>query len=271
MRDTRYRSGTGAAHIGFSMFGARGPLLNEHDAGGSAGGGSNGTTQQTTEQQAGTANQQTVVFSPEQQAHIDAAIKKAQDAAFANARRTFEGKAKNGQQPKPETKSETTADDPSSLLTLRDSFDDATTEMKLTKGQRQLLREAVMTKRPGDVEGFISDFATRAGWTTEPSTTTPPADANHMSQQPKQPAAARPLSENGSVAGSPAERAADVTKWTTEDVERFYQSKNGIVRRGDDGTLDVNDPRNSKIHRELRGMARARLANVRIRLGARRQ
>lgn len=252
------KHGTGAAHIGFSMFGARGPVLAPEDAGASG-----GTGQQ---QQPAAPPQPTPApaptITPEIQALIDAAVTTAKNAAFADARRTFEGKQKPKSEPKQEPPN---ADDASSLLALRDGFDDATAELKLTKGQRQLLREAVMTKRPSEVDGFVTDYVTRAGWITEPV-----KEPATVALAPKPPAAARPLSDLGSPAGTPAERASDVTKWTSEDVERYYQSKGGTVRRGADGSLDFNLATNSKIHRELREMARQKLANVRVLLGPRR-
>jgi hypothetical protein len=89
------------------------------------------------------------------------------------------------------------ADDPSSLLALRDAFDDSTSDLKLTKGQRQLVREAVMAKRlhPGDVDGFVTDYVSRAGWTaTNASTPSAPAAA----ATPLAPTNDRPASDRGS-------------------------------------------------------------------------
>lgn len=226
---------------------------------GAAGGNSNSPSEQT----AAPATQSASVVSPEIQEMINAAVKKAQDSAFANARRVFEGKEAKGR-PKADEQSTQTADDPLALIALRDSFDDAIADMNLTKGQRQILREEIMSKRPSDVAGHVAQFVERAGWNGTEQKQMP------IAEPPKQPAAARPLSDQGSIAAPPAERHADVTKWSEGDIERFYQSKNGIVRRGVNGELDVNDPRNSKIHRELRDMAKQRLANVRVQLGPRR-
>lgn len=265
-------SGSGAAHIGFSMFGARGPLLGPED-GGNGAGGSNPNPPPAPP--AAPAEQPAAPqITPEVRALIEAESKKAKDAAFAEARRLFEGKNRNEPKP-PNGKNETNnADDPSSLLALRDAFDDATSELKLTKGQRQILREGVMRERPGDVESFVSTFVERAGWTPAGP---PPSGGQEQQMKNQQgngtppPAGQRPISNNGSPAGTPAERSDDILKWTEEDIERHYRSKGGIVRRGDDGTLDLSVAANAKIHRELREMARQRLANTRVLLGRQRR
>src|SRR5690242_14871020 len=155
---------------------------------------------------------------PDVQARIDAEAKKARDAAWADARRHYEGKAKGKTQPTPEPQPETTADP----FALRDALDDATAEMTLTKGQRQLLRDAVMTKRPGDVDAFVKDYAAKAGWG---ATTVPNNNQNtNTPAAPPAPSTARPSSDLGAPAGAPAERSDNVLKWTPEDVERFYQT-----------------------------------------------
>lgn len=269
---TRAR-GAGAAHIGFFLRGTRAPLFAPEGDGttaGAAGAPAPGTQQAAPAQQPAAPQ-----VTPEIQAYIEAATKKAHDAAFAEARRVFEGKKGREPQPKRTERGEPEGPpDATEVLALRDAFDDATSEMPLTKGQRQILRGAFMSARPQDADAFVGDFATRAGWTT----TTPPADPAKPSGAPAgipspasaSPAAPRPLSDQGSPAGAPAERQANVLKWTQTDIERHYQSKGGQVRRGVEGDLDVNDARNGKIHRELRQMARNALANVRVQLGPRR-
>jgi hypothetical protein len=267
-RHTRAPRGAGAAHIGFWMRGVKAPLLAPEGDGTNA-----GSSGAPAPQPAAPAPQPAPsAITPELQAVIQAEAKKAHDAAFAEARRMFEGKSKgHSPQPKPDAKPADPVD-ARDLIAMRDSFDDATADLKLTKGQRQILRDSFMGARPQDADGFVREFATRAGWVTEQPTV--PADPTKTPAltpaAPAAPASSRPLSDQGSPAGAPAERAADVLKWTQADVERHYQSKGGQVRRGVEGDLDVNDARNGKIHRELRQMARSRLANVRVLLGPRR-
>lgn len=270
MREKKPFSGSGAAHIGFPMFGARGPLRAPEDDGNGAGG--SGTPPQ--QQQAAPAPQPgSPAITPELRALIEAETTKAKNAAFAEARRLFEGKNKGEPKPPRDTKTETNnADDPSSLLALRDAFDDATSDLKLSKGQRQILRENVMSKRPSDVDQFVSDFAERAGWAVSAGAAAAAQDTtvkNNNTPADAKPPAGRPLSDHGSPAGTPSESSSDVLKWTLEDVERFYQSKGGKTRR-ENGELDLSGAQNASIHRELRKMAQQRLASVRIQLGPRR-
>jgi hypothetical protein len=123
-------------------------------------------------------------------------IAKSMNSLHAEGRRAREGKAPAKQETKDDATS--TADDPGSLLALRDAFDDSTSELKLTKGQRQLLREAVMAKRlhPSDVDGFVTDYVSRAGWgsgTSNPAPASAPAPA-----PPPAPQNAHPASDRGS-------------------------------------------------------------------------
>jgi hypothetical protein len=194
-------------------------------------------------------------ITPEIEAVIQEREKKARDSAYAEARRTFESKKptkKGTSTPEGETPSEP---DPMKLYL---AFDDATAELKLTAGQRQLLRDSVLANKPDDVAGFVKGFATKAGWSTEGTTTmavktTPAGDPAPSG---------RPASDAGTPAGTPNERPSDVLKWTKEDVERFYRSKGKAP--------DIYDARNAEVHKEIRQLARNALHNVRINLGPRR-
>lgn len=101
-------------------------------------------------------------------------LAKSVNSLHAADRRTREGKQPEaGDKPKPP---QTTED----ILAIRDAFDDATSELKLTKDQRSLLREHVMARPrpPSDVDGVVSDYVKRAGWTAAPvplATTAAPA------------------------------------------------------------------------------------------------
>lgn len=98
------------------------------------------------------------------------------------------------------------AADPAALLALRDAFDDATSELKLTKGQRQLLRDHVMQRRPdlSTVDTLVSDFVKRAGWDEPkavPSASETPPATQPATQQPATPTPAKPnISDRGAAA-----------------------------------------------------------------------
>jgi hypothetical protein len=110
------------------------------------------------------------VITPEIEALIRDREAKARDAAFAEARRTFEGKSKPNQRPsQPATPAPTSnSDDLAALLRLRDELDDAVGELRLTTGQRQILRDSVLTSRPEAVAEHVKTFVEKAGWVTNP-------------------------------------------------------------------------------------------------------
>lgn len=169
-------------------------------------------------------------------------LAKSVNSLHAADRRAREGKAPA---PKQDGKEGTTptADDTSSLLALRDAFDDATAELKLSKGQKQLLREHVMTKRvsPGDVDGTVADYVSRAGWgatqiPAAPIAATPAALVAATPQRPagppvsdrgSPPVSAVPLEEQDVLSMSPSDRDAlrkiKGDKWFTDRV--LEQSK----------------------------------------------
>lgn len=150
-------------------------------------------------------------------------------AKSVNSLHAADRRAREGKQPPADDKKPTTtpiADDPSSQLALRDAFDDATSELKLTKGQRSLLRDAVMSKRPhpGDVDGFVTDYVTRAGWTAQAPNHTPtqqPATAT-----PPQPQNATPASDRGSPPPPKAPlQDADIFKMSDSDRAALIKEK----------------------------------------------
>jgi hypothetical protein len=139
------------------------------------------------------------------------------DGIFADLRKAgVFGKTSKANRQDAKEETAPTADDPSSLLALRDAFDDATSDLKLTKGQRQLLRESVMTKRPDDVDGYVSDYATRAGWNQAPvsspnavqaATAPKPQNAQPVSDRGAPPPSQVPLAEADLVTMSESDRA----------------------------------------------------------------
>lgn len=107
------------------------------------------------------------------------------------------------QAPSPAPASASPAVDPASLLALRDAFDDASSDLKLTKGQRQLLRDHVMQRRPDTsaVDSIVADYVKRAGWGEPkdvPSTSVAPPEAT------QQPAPVQPAKPNISDRGTAA-------------------------------------------------------------------
>lgn len=151
-------------------------------------------------------------------------------AKSVNSLHAADRRAREGKQPpaadlaKPGTTPN--ADDPSSLLALRDAFDDATSEMKLTKGQRSLLRESVMSKRiaPSDVDGYVQDYASRAGWSATTQAQQP--DHKPANTAPPQPQNAIPASDRGSPPPPKAPLAeADILKMSESDRLALVREK----------------------------------------------
>ena len=127
-----------------------------------------------------------------------------QNGFFANARKAGLLKDKPTESaPPPVAQAKPAAADPMAVLALRDAFDDHTSDMKLTKGQRSLLREHVQARcgAPGEVESVVSDYVSRAGWNAPASVVTPSAaqpaapaatTANATAEAPKPAPAAAP-------------------------------------------------------------------------------
>lgn len=199
------------------------------------------------------------------QAMIAEAVRKAHDAGAAAARRAAEGKSPKATRAEaPAT--ETAPDDPDTRLRLRDAFDDATAEMTLTKGQKKRMRDAFYATRmePSGVDEWVRSYAEDSGWSAaKPNMNNTPAD-------PPKPTGA-PASNGGAPASVVATRGTDVSKWTDEDIMRFYEEKGGhVTRNADDGRLNFTDLRNMPIHRLVRDMAKSRLSTMRILLGPQR-
>lgn len=145
-------------------------------------------------------------------------------AKSVNSLHAADRRAREGKQPAADDKAKSTtnptADDPSSLLALRDAFDDSTSEMKLTKGQRSLLREAVMGKRPhpSDVDGFVTDYVSRAGWMAAPASN-PAAPVAAQPAAPAQPSNAIPASSRGAPP-APQVPLEEMNPWTMSETDR---------------------------------------------------
>lgn len=145
-------------------------------------------------------------ITPEIQAIIDQraaeAAQQAKNAAWAEARRTFEAKQKqsgggNGNPSTPSNGSPATpAPDPFAILKLRDDFDDATSELTLSGDQKRFLRNLVMEKRPEDVAEYVTSFV-KAWGTGKAATPATPAPENPA---PKTPTQGPPVTGSGAPA-----------------------------------------------------------------------
>ena len=115
------------------------------------------------------------LITPEIQALIDAkaqeAAKRAHDAAYAEARRTFEGKPPRGQATQPaRTEPATTetqrtpVEDLQALLSRQRSFDRVVAKFDLSESALAIVEQDFATAKPDDVTGWLTQRATAFGW-----------------------------------------------------------------------------------------------------------
>lgn len=111
----------------------------------------------------------TPAISPELQAIIDArvaeAAQKASNAAWAEARRTFEGKSKAGAVSPPVAAPPAPAQTAATptVTVDTDALTDALDEFTFDKEQRREIRAAARRENPADVDGFVSKWARMFG------------------------------------------------------------------------------------------------------------
>jgi len=152
-------------------------------------------------------------------AEHEAAVKAARDAAWADARRTFDAKAKEAakqaKEPKPDAP-QTPPGDPRRLLAQRDALDDALAGRSVTADQRRVLRDLIARVDPDNpAEWAAQTVSTFLGSGATSQTTTP--DAPRVIQN---------SSDGGAPQGLPVwERPGDPFKWTSEDVKRLEALK----------------------------------------------
>lgn len=178
----------------------------------------------TTTQPAAPATQPAATSTPAfTQADIDAAREQAKNAAWAEARRTFEKKqqASGGTQATPSNTAQTAPVDPLAILKLRDDFDDATSDLTLNSDQKKFLRNLVMEKRPDNVGEYVTSFV-KAWGASKPATPATPA--------PETPAP-KTTPQGPPVTGSGA--PANPTHTVTEDtpILRMSDSDKIALRR----------------------------------------
>jgi hypothetical protein len=114
--------------------------------------------------------------------------------------------------------------------------------MKLTKGQRSLLREHVMSRQPGigDVESLVSDFVSRAGWLSQAEAPkAPPAPSTPVPPVAVTPSAA-PISDRGSPA------PAQPVGWRLELAQNPLKMSQG-ARAAMDAELGPDKARRQRI------------------------
>lgn len=165
------------------------------------------------------------------------------DGLFANLRKSGALKQPDSPPPAPQPKKTEGAasPDPLAILALRDAFDDATSELKLTKGQRSLLREHVMRVQPGtaEVETMVSDFVSRAGWLSQAEAPKAPATSTTNPTVPVTPSPA-PISDRGSPA------PAQPVGWRLELAQNPLKMSAG-AKQAMDAELGVDKARKQRL------------------------
>lgn len=149
-------------------------------------------------------------------------------AKSVNSLHAAERRAREGKQPASDDKPKTPATT-EDVLAIRDAFDDATSELRLTKDQRSLLREHVMSRRPSsvDVDSVVSDYVRRAGWSAPAATPAAPAQQGAAQPAaPAQPSNAIPASSRGAPP-APQIPLEEMNPWTMSEADRdaFIKSK----------------------------------------------
>lgn len=196
---------------------------------------------------------ETTISLSQVQSMIDSAAKKAHDAAFAEARRTFEGK-----KPKPSPQ-DSTAPNVNEMLSLRDVFDDGIDSVKFpNKRAKGKMRDDFLATKPESAADWIADYAEMMGW----------ADNKQPQPQPNQnqnqrPANATPASDAGSPSStSMGERPLNVLTWSEEDKVAYYRQHAKVPG-------NPNSIQNRETHRAIKRMTEAALADMRVQLGPR--
>lgn len=176
-------SGPGGAHVSWRMFGARGPLLDEHDSGGgSAGGGSSSSTTATTTATTGseggdtagnsTAGGTGAKFTPEQQAEVN--------RIAARAREEGRQAATTAPKEKPPAASSSTKSESSELADLRREmeFKEIAGDLGIPREARKDLYDLVKVQQPADMAQWLESkrgtlWSKPAQQSTTTTTTTP--------------------------------------------------------------------------------------------------
>lgn len=212
------------------------------------------------------------------------AAKAAHDAAFAEARRTFQGKqSKDPKPPKQEAQADTPPapqPEPQGIdhRKLR-VFDRATAKLGLSDAAISRMERAFEAENPDDVTGWVTDYVNDLGLkppqpvapVAMPSQPAVTPNVNPQTQQ-NQAAASPPSSSTPAPKPVPAAAPAatpplvdlpiDPSKWTAQQQADF------IAREGGD-PRDLGNPKNAAIWRKVGDMYRALGSRTQISLARR--
>lgn len=212
------------------------------------------------------------------------AAKKAHDAAYAEARRTFQGKDKPGKD-KPTPRQETSQPDPTpqpepSGIDHRKLrvFDRATARLNLSDRAISRMESAFEADNPDDVASWVTDYVADMG--LKPVSTAAPVETPSQSHPPSTPnqqqnqAPANQPAPNAQPVPKPIPTAApqqttpfvdgpqDPTKWTPQQMADY------IAREGGD-PRDLGSPKNAAIWRKIGDLHRAVGATRQLVMGRR--
>jgi hypothetical protein len=203
-KTTHKTSGSGSAMQRWSMFGARGPLLNEEGAGGGgAAGNTAATTTNTTTTQASAGNttsqpgtapaEGSRTFTQEQ---VNDIVK--QRLADERARRGNEGQQQTQQKPtgqaNPPPPGMMSVDEVERIIERNTAFERVTAQANLTEGQRARMMQALKHERPEDVATWSRSYLEDLGLGRQSTTNPIP---NGTTAAPTQPPTAAPPSAAG--------------------------------------------------------------------------
>jgi hypothetical protein len=200
-KTTHKTSGSGSAMQRWSMFGARGPLLNEEGSGGGGAGNTSAatTTNTTTTAPAGNTTSQPATAPAEgsrtfTQEQVNDIVK--QRLADERARRGNEGQQtqKPNGQVTPPPPGMMSVDEVERIIERNTAFERVTAQASLTEGQRARMMQALKHERPEDVAAWSRSYLEDLGLGRPSTTTTTP---NGTTAAPTQPPTAAPPSAAG--------------------------------------------------------------------------
>lgn len=195
------------------------------------------------------------------QAQVDAMLadakKQAHDAAYAQARRTFEQRGNGTSTPAPQPTPQPTANVAAPGMTAQDflrisAFTAAASEHGIPARGVEMLLERVMAEKPADVRAWTANEATSFGWSKTATPSTPPAASGSPAPAPAAPSASS-TPATSTPSGSPPAPSAGVydpkpSQMKPADIAAFV-AKNGpkawaaLVRQELAGTRVTPPPR----------------------------
>lgn len=181
----------------------------------------------------------------------ESAIKAARDAAFAEARRTFEGKAPK----KRERTEEAQTVDPADIVSRHMDLMDTLSELNLSSSQRRRIVDAFKRENPSEPGQWARDFVADLGLgqASKPAAAPETPKATNNPPAPHVPSAAP-----GSAV--PTDRPEDVLSWD-EDMVHAY------IRRKGARPTDPYHRDNLPVLKELGQMMNRAMADRRVLVG----